>query len=106
MFLESIPGTPDGIKAFKKLGKKVVFVSNNCTKTIEVYHGQLKKAGFDIEPDEIITPALAMISYLKKINFTKEIYVIGMSAIRKELQQAGFKLAETGVRKNSQIKKP
>jgi ribonucleotide monophosphatase NagD (HAD superfamily) len=97
LFLERIPGTDDGIRALKKLGKKVTFVSNNCTKTLHFYTKQLQSAGFDIEQDDLITPALAMIAYLKKLNFTKEIYVIGMTALRKELERAGFHLADNPV---------
>ncbi|RZC42464.1 phosphoglycolate phosphatase 2-like [Asbolus verrucosus] len=96
LFLENLPGIEDGIKSFKKIGKKVVFVSNNCTKSHDFYLKQLKSAGFELEKDDLITPALAMVSYLKKLQFTKEIYLIGMTALRKELERGGFKVAEYG----------
>lgn len=95
--LESIPGTETAMRSLKKLGKQVVFVSNNCTKSLDDYIKQLKKGGFDIEKDHLVTPALATVSYLKKQNFNKEIFVIGMSCLKQDFKNAGLKIAQDAV---------
>ncbi|XP_063927581.1 uncharacterized protein LOC135140816 [Zophobas morio] len=90
---ELIPGSRDAIAALKSLGKKVFFVSNNSTKNQDVYYAQLKTAGFDLQKSELIRPPIVMIDFLKKRNFTKEIYLIGMASLRGELENAGFKIS-------------
>ncbi|XP_044255665.1 4-nitrophenylphosphatase-like [Tribolium madens] len=94
--LESIPGTQAAIKSLKtKLNKEIIFVSNNCTKSHDFYLNQLRTAGFDIEKENLVTPALAMISYLKKHKFDKEIYLIGMTCLKQDFEKSGLKIAES-----------
>lgn len=92
--LESIPGSDKGIESLKKIGKKVVYVSNNTSKSLNFFHNQLLSAGFDVQEKEIITPLSAIPSFLKKQNVTKQIYIIGMRPLAKCLEDAGFQLAE------------
>lgn len=49
------------------------------------------------DSDEVITPTRAIISLLKKLDFNKEIFVIGMNNFRQELSEAGFTIADSGV---------
>ncbi|XP_064214928.1 uncharacterized protein LOC661964 [Tribolium castaneum] len=92
--LETIPGTDLGIKSLKKIGKKVTAVSNNTTKSLKVFQQQFKSAGIDLGMDEIVTPALVMVSYLKSQNFDKEIFLLGMPCLREIFENAGFKVAK------------
>ncbi|XP_044255670.1 4-nitrophenylphosphatase-like isoform X2 [Tribolium madens] len=91
--LEGIPGASDAIKSLKKIGKKVIVVSNNTTESLDSCHQQLNASGFDLEKDEIILPTQAMISYLKSQNFTKSVFILGMPAMKQAFKQAGFKVA-------------
>jgi phosphoglycolate/pyridoxal phosphate phosphatase family enzyme len=90
----NIPGASDAVKSLKNLGKGVSFVSNNCTRTHDEYYAELKAAGYDLDKNDLVLPVLAMIDYLQKRNFTKEIYLIGMTPMRSQLQKAGFKIAD------------
>ncbi|XP_044255667.1 phosphoglycolate phosphatase 2-like isoform X2 [Tribolium madens] len=92
--LETIPGTDLGIKSLKKIGKRVTAVSNNTTKSLQVFHQQFKSSGIDLDLDEIVTPALVMVSYLKSRNFDKEIFLLGMPCLGEMLENAGFKVAK------------
>jgi ribonucleotide monophosphatase NagD (HAD superfamily) len=75
--LATIPGTQDGVRSLQKLGKNIVLVSNNTTKSLELYHHQLQSAGFDFAIDNIITPTLVMVSHLKKENFSGRFSSLG-----------------------------
>jgi hypothetical protein len=94
---KNIPAAEDAIKSLKRLGKKVVVVCNNTTVPLDSHHKKFLSAGFDVDKDEIVTPTQILISYLKKISLTKEIYVLGMPALKEALAGAGFKLVQIGV---------
>lgn len=104
-FLNTIPGTQETIKSLKKIGKKVIIVSNNTSKSINFYHHELTRAGFDVDKDEIVTPTLAIISYLKKQDLKdKEVFVLGMTPLKRSLEKAGFKLAQNEVGETESLK--
>lgn len=92
-FLDEIPGSNIAIKTLKHLEKKIFLVSNNTTKSLAAYHQELLNGGFDIKLEEIITPIIALTSYLKERNVKKEIFVLGMSPLKQALEEAGFKIA-------------
>jgi HAD superfamily hydrolase (TIGR01450 family) len=93
--LATIPGTQDGVRSLQKLGKNIVLVSNNTTKSLELYHHQLQSAGFDFAIDNIITPTLVMVSHLKKENFSGKIFVLGPTPLKQALRQAGFQVVDS-----------
>jgi HAD superfamily hydrolase (TIGR01450 family) len=93
---KNIPAAEDAIKSLKRLGKKVVVVCNNTTVPLDSHHKKFLSAGFDVDKDEIVTPTQILISYLKKISLTKEIYVLGMPPLKEALAGAGFKLVQIG----------
>ncbi|KAJ3657399.1 hypothetical protein Zmor_009206 [Zophobas morio] len=93
--LHSIPGATDAISSLKKINKRVILVTNNTIRTTSTLYKELKDAGFDIEENSLVTPALAMVSYLRKHNITdKKIYVIGMTPLKDLLRQAGFEIVD------------
>ncbi|XP_076252641.1 uncharacterized protein LOC143191452 isoform X2 [Rhynchophorus ferrugineus] len=85
-----IEHTSAGIKALRRQGKRVYFVTNNTTVPLPLILDRL--AEFEIKKDEILRPDLALIWYLKSINFDKEIYVVGFKSLKETLQQAGFRV--------------
>lgn len=87
-----IPGAIEAIKSLKCLGKKIIYVTNNSTKSQEDYYSQMKSAGFVLNKSDLFRPALGIIDFLKKRNFSQEICLLGMTPIRKELEDAGFKI--------------
>lgn len=49
---------------------------------------------FKVNSEDLIYPTLAIIDYLKSINFNKELIVIGEPVMKDELKAAGFNLAK------------
>lgn len=76
----------------RECGKRVQFISNNGAVKLELYQNALSNLAINL--DNIIYPTLAIIDYLKSINFDKELFVIGYTLMKNEFREAGFKLAE------------
>ncbi|BBH00612.1 2-phosphoglycolate phosphatase 2 [Prunus dulcis] len=73
-------------------GKKLVFVTNNSTKSRSQYANKFLSLGVSVTEDEIFSSSFAAAMYLQLINFPqhKKVYVIGEQGILEELQLAGF----------------
>lgn len=87
----AIDGSPEVIQALRKLGKKVIYVTNNSTKSRKEYLTKFTDLGFGGEALDIFTPSYLSALYLKQQNFTKTVYVFGSKGIVNELDEAGIK---------------
>lgn len=90
-----IPESDDAIKKLRLLGKNIGFITNNSLYTVDDLMNILKP--FGAKTNEIVTPNLSLRQYLKKINFQKDIYVIGSQALKSLLTDAGHKVIEYNV---------
>lgn len=90
---DAIPGSADALSALRKHGKKVRYVTNNSTKSRQGYVDKCKQLGFNAKLEDIFTTPYCVVLYLKKINFTGKIYLIGSAGIQEELLDAGFALS-------------
>ncbi|CAH0560987.1 unnamed protein product [Brassicogethes aeneus] len=91
-----IKGAAHAVQKLRDAGKKVRFISNNCIYTYELFHERLEKCKFGSEKDSFVFPTMAMIDYLKSVNFNKEIFMLASLSMRSEIKRAGFKLAANG----------
>nr|XP_018677467.1 PREDICTED: phosphoglycolate phosphatase 2 isoform X3 [Musa acuminata subsp. malaccensis] len=87
-----IEGVPHALQALRSLGKKLVFVTNNSTKSRKQYERKFTSLGLDVSEEEIFSSSFAAAMFLKLRNFPREkkVYVIGEEGILEELKQAGF----------------
>eukprot|EP00246_Nothoceros_aenigmaticus_P003434 TRINITY_DN14596_c0_g1_i2.p1 TRINITY_DN14596_c0_g1~~TRINITY_DN14596_c0_g1_i2.p1 ORF type:complete len:380 (-),score=75.11 TRINITY_DN14596_c0_g1_i2:299-1438(-) len=85
-----IDGVPETLDLLRSLGKRLVFVTNNSTKSRKQYGKKFETLGLSVTEEEIFASSFAAAAYLKSINFTKKVYVIGEVGIQKELEQAGI----------------
>jgi phosphoglycolate phosphatase len=67
-----------------------VFVTNNSTKSRKGYLGKFTGLGLSVQPEEIYSSSYAAAAYLKSINFSKKVYVVGEVGIEEELDLAGI----------------
>jgi phosphoglycolate phosphatase len=86
-----IDGAPQTINKLKELGKNVIFLSNNSTKTRAEYKIKLNKLGFEATEKEIVCSAFVAANYLKENNFQGKLYVVGSKGIGGELDQVNIK---------------
>ncbi|KAL8461717.1 hypothetical protein ACS0TY_032993 [Phlomoides rotata] len=87
-----IDGVPDTLDMLRAMGKKLVFVTNNSTKSRKQYANKFHSLGISVSEDEIFSSSFAAAMYLKANNFPKEkkVYVIGEEGILEELENAGY----------------
>ncbi|KAL6988843.1 Phosphoglycolate phosphatase 1A, chloroplastic, variant 2 [Sarracenia purpurea var. burkii] len=87
-----IDGVPETLDMLRSKGKRLVFVTNNSTKSRKQYGKKFEMLGLNVGEEEIFASSFAAAAYLKSINFPKDkkVYVIGEDGILKEMELAGF----------------
>lgn len=74
------------LNRLQEIGKRVFFVTNNATKSRDIHLVIARDRGFNLTKEQIITPTLSIVNYLRSLNFDKKIYTIGRS-IAEELNE-------------------
>ena len=85
----------DTFELIKESGLKVLFGSNNATRTPQEYCDKLASFGVSAEPDQFFTSGIATVYQLHK-DFPNgaRIYVFGSPALKKLLHDSGFEIVE------------
>lgn len=88
-----IDGVPETLDLLRSKGKRLVFVTNNSTKSRKQYGKKFESLGLSVNEEEIFASSFAAAAYLESIDFPKDkkVYVIGEEGILIELELAGFK---------------
>ncbi|KAG8056318.1 hypothetical protein GUJ93_ZPchr0002g23455 [Zizania palustris] len=88
-----IEGVPETLDLLRKMGKKLVFVTNNSRKSRRQYSKKFRALGLEVMEEEIFTSSFAAAMFLKLNDFSPEnkVYVVGEDGILEELKLAGFK---------------
>jgi HAD superfamily hydrolase (TIGR01450 family) len=79
------------INHLKKLGKKIVFISNKTTGTSYDYYSLLKSFNINVEPAEIINASVVIKKYLKNNFPGKNFFAIGEQKFIDEIENEGLK---------------
>ncbi|CAH0584323.1 unnamed protein product [Chrysodeixis includens] len=87
----AIPGSAEAMNLFRKLGKKIFYVTNNSTKVRSDFAIKAQQLGFIASQEEILSTAYLVAHYLKGIGFTKKVYLIGSNGIGEELKAVGIR---------------
>lgn len=88
---DAVPGVPMALNRLRKMGKKIIFATNNSTKSRDEFMKKLKKLGYDAEMDELFPTSYSTAVYLQSIGFDQKVFVVGMSGISKELDKVGIR---------------
>ncbi|CAG8448864.1 12562_t:CDS:2 [Acaulospora colombiana] len=89
-----LPGIKEALSLLRQKGKRLIFVTNNSTKSRAAYFAKFKRLNIDANESEIFGSSYVSAYYLKNIlNFPKDkkVYVIGESGITEELHLAGIR---------------
>lgn len=89
-----IEGAAEALKTLRGMGKKLVFLTNNSSKTEGQYREKLKSMGLWGSGDDIYTSGTATVAYLKERFSEKRVYLLGTEALKAEFAAAGVKLTE------------
>lgn len=88
---EALPGAVDAVARLRRMGKSVVFMTNNSTKTGESVADKLRGLGFTADPGEVVTSALVTASLLAGRG-VRSAFVIGGPGLREALSEAGLEV--------------
>ncbi|XP_068162188.1 glycerol-3-phosphate phosphatase [Antennarius striatus] len=93
---QAVPGAVQVVNLLKKKGKRVVFITNNSTKTRRMYGDKLTSLGFKATVDEVFGTAYCCAMYLKTVcKLEGKVYLLGSNAMKDELAEVGIQ--QTGV---------
>ncbi|KAJ1922989.1 hypothetical protein IWQ60_006163 [Tieghemiomyces parasiticus] len=93
---ELIDGVPETLDYLRKQGKRIIFVTNNSTKSRRAYTKKFEKMGISASPEEIFGSAFATAVYLSKVEKLedgKQVFVIGQDGIKEEFAEVGIPVA-------------
>ncbi len=82
------------LAALRRAGKKLVFFTNNSSKTPDEYEKKLKRIGLWGAGDLVYTSAMATIEYLSEFYPGKPVYLVATDAVKAEFAAAGVPLTE------------
>ena len=85
-----IPGAPKFIERLKERKIPFVFLTNNSSSNRAHYHDKLKRMGFNVSIDNILTSTTATIAYIKKYHHGKTVYPLGTPRFVDEISDAGI----------------
>ena len=83
-------GTIDFLNHVKSIGGKYLFVTNNSSKSTDVYVSKLKKLGIYAEENDFLTSTNATIIYLQNKFPGRKFYAMGTASFVKQLREAGI----------------
>lgn len=72
-----LPHSADVVNLFRKLGKRVYYITNNSTKTRDDLVEKCRLLKFEATKDDILCTAHLSACYLQSLDFRKKVYVIG-----------------------------
>lgn len=87
---ELIDGSKEFLETIKEKGKRYIFLTNNSSKSKEVYVEKLNKLGIQASEEEVFTSGEATTMYLKKHKKGAKIYLLGTEALEEEFRREGF----------------
>lgn len=89
-----IPDADRVVNKIKALGKKVIFISNKTTGSVEDYYLLLKNFGINIVKEEIVNATVVLKKYLSTNHSLKSFYAIGENIFIEEIESAGLTFVE------------
>ncbi|KAM8837952.1 glycerol-3-phosphate phosphatase [Spinachia spinachia] len=94
---QAVPGAPQVLNLLREKGKKVLFVTNNSTKTREMYAEKMSALGFQAQEDEVFSTAYCSAAYLRDVcRLEGKVYLIGSDAMARELEAVGIRQTGAG----------
>ncbi|XP_063381765.1 uncharacterized protein LOC134668190 [Cydia fagiglandana] len=88
---QALPGVGEFFRLMKENGKTVHFVSNNSIRSKENYTTMFDKVGIPGGFEKLTTPSVAMVEYLKSVNFDKHVYCLTCPETKRMFESYGFK---------------
>lgn len=92
-----IGGALEFVRYVQKTGRRVLFFTNNSSRSPRVYMDRLASMGCPIGRDQIMTSGDVTIAYLKRTYPDKSVYLVGTPALVESFREEGILLTDGGV---------
>lgn len=80
----------EALRILHETGAKIVFLTNNSTRSRRLYSQLLTSIlGFNVKPEDVVTSAYAAAKWLKENMGTSKVYVVGEEGLVEELLREG-----------------
>ncbi len=89
-----LPGAFETLTRLRRLGKRVVFLSNNPTHSRFDYAAKLTRLGLPTPPADIINSSVVMADFLRRQLPGARLFVVGEEPLHEELRAAGFGISQ------------
>jgi len=93
-----IPAAPATLTELRRLGKKILFVTNDPRSTRDYYADKLCRMGIEAQTDEILSCGWATAKYLQERHEIsgKTVFVVGSDGLKDEMRSVGLRVVEGG----------
>ena len=81
------------IERLRAVGKRVLFFTNNASRSTSVYLEKLTRLGFSPTADEIMSSADVTAAYLNTYHKDQTVYLVGTRQLASQFREAGIRLA-------------
>lgn len=87
-------GVQEALQKLRSKGIKLLFLTNNSTKTPQEYLSKLKSMNINASLQEILTSSVIAASYIKRIYGPSRIYMVGTKALEEVLRFYGHEIVD------------
>ena len=95
---DPLPGVAEFFKTLKERGIKFVLATNNPSRRPEEFAEKAQRFGVPVEAEDVVTCVQAVTFYLKKkYPPGSRVHVIGENALKDQVREAGYELADQDV---------
>lgn len=89
-----IPGVLDFIGKAGNAGKKILFFTNNSSRSMDDYARKLRFLGIQTDPSNLLGSSDVTIWYLKKYFPGKKVYLVGTQELYADFEKKGIRLVD------------
>lgn len=89
-----VPGAPEAVARLRERGRRVLFCSNNPTKTPPEYAERLAGMGIEAEPEMILPASTVTRDFLRATYPDEPTFLVGAESLRSYLAAAGQPLVD------------
>ena len=90
-----IDGALEFLEKLRETGRRYCFMTNNSSKSAEVYAEKLHSMGLDIDPKtQLITSGEATIDWLTRRYAGKKVFLFGNQCLKDDFEKGGVQLVE------------
>jgi Predicted sugar phosphatases of the HAD superfamily len=90
-----IPGAVEFIRFLKTSNIPFLFLTNNSSNTKQYYVAKLRRMGFDVSENDILTSAVATAQYIKNDRKGKKAFLLATPDVTAELSSMGVDISDS-----------